>query len=188
MARKKLSALAIPKLSPGDWHDTIVPGLILRVGAKRQTWTYRYSAGGKKLRLTLGYHPVMGLAEAREACRKTSERVDSGVDPFGQHRRTARDAGDHELGDGSPRSLARPGKKIKTAEAMIVAASPRPFVAAGRRVLKIRFARRSTPWSRTTRCSRAIACWLICGPATLGGTGRCDQLRRGHPQSTGAQA
>jgi len=81
MARKKLSALAIPKLSPGDWHDVIVPGLILRVGAKRQTWTYRYSAGGKKLRLTLGYHPALGLAEAREACRKASERVDGGVMP-----------------------------------------------------------------------------------------------------------
>ena len=81
MARKKLSALSIKKLSPGDWHDVIVPGLILRVGAKRQTWTYRYSAGGKKLRLTLGYHPVMGLAEAREACRKASERIDSGAMP-----------------------------------------------------------------------------------------------------------
>ena len=81
MARKKLSALAIPKLSPGDWHDIVVPGLILRVGAKRQTWTYRYSAGGKKLRLTLGYHPALGLAEAREACRKASERIDGGVLP-----------------------------------------------------------------------------------------------------------
>ena len=81
MARKKLSALAIPKLSPGDWHDIVVPGLILRVGAKRQTWTYRYSAGGKKLRLTLGYHPALGLAEAREAARKASERIDGGVMP-----------------------------------------------------------------------------------------------------------
>jgi integrase len=81
MARKKLSALSIPRLSPGDWHDTIVPGLILRVGANRSTWSYRYSAGGRKLRLTLGYHPVMGLAEAREACRKASERVDGGVMP-----------------------------------------------------------------------------------------------------------
>ena len=81
MARKKLSALAIPKLSPGDWHDIVVPGLILRVGAKRQTWTYRYSAGGKKLRLTLGYHPALGLAEARDAARKASERIDGGVMP-----------------------------------------------------------------------------------------------------------
>ena len=80
MARKKLSPRN-RKLSPGDWHDIVVPGLILRVGAKRQTWTYRYSAGGKKLRLTLGYHPALGLAEAREACRKASERIDGGVMP-----------------------------------------------------------------------------------------------------------
>jgi integrase len=81
MARKKLSALSINKLSQGDWHYTLLPGLILRVGANRQTWTYRYSAGGKKLRLTLGYHPAMGLAEARDACRKAAERVDGGVMP-----------------------------------------------------------------------------------------------------------
>ena len=81
MATKKLSALSIPKLPPGDWHDTIVPGLILRVGTNRQTWTYRCSAGGRKLRLPLGYYPVMGLAEAREAARKASERIDSGAMP-----------------------------------------------------------------------------------------------------------
>ncbi len=81
MAQKRLSALSIPKLGPGDWHDTIIPGLILRVGAKRQTWTLRYATGGRKLRATLGHFPVMGLAEAREAARKASERVDSGVMP-----------------------------------------------------------------------------------------------------------
>ena len=43
MARKKLSALAIPKLTPGEWYDAVVPGLILRVGAKRRTWTYPLS-------------------------------------------------------------------------------------------------------------------------------------------------
>jgi integrase len=116
MARKKLSALAIPKLSPGDWHDTIVPGLILRVGAKRQTWTYRYSAGGKKLRLTLGYHPVMGLAEAREACRKTSERVDSGVTPKApvSHPRSPSALTLGGLLDRYEALRVREGKKIKT--------------------------------------------------------------------------
>ena len=81
MATKKLSALSIKKLTPGDWHDALLPGLILRVGAKRQTWSYRYSAGGRKLRATLGHHPVMGLAEAREAARKAAERIDGGVMP-----------------------------------------------------------------------------------------------------------
>ena len=116
MARKKLSALAIPKLSPGDWHDIIVPGLILRVGAKRQTWTYRYSAGGKKLRLTLGYHPVMGLAEAREACRKASERIDSGVTPKAPapHPRSPSALTLGGLLDRYEALRVREGKKIKT--------------------------------------------------------------------------
>ena len=60
MARKKLSALSIPTLSPGDWHDIVVPGLILRVGTNRKTWTYRTSAGGRKLRVPLGYYPCGG--------------------------------------------------------------------------------------------------------------------------------
>jgi integrase len=81
MATKKLTSLSLKKLSAGDWHDALLPGLILRVGSKRQTWTYRFSAGGRKLRLTLGYHPVMGLSEARDACRKASERIDSGAMP-----------------------------------------------------------------------------------------------------------
>jgi len=79
MARKKLSALAIPTLPPGAWPDAIVPGLTLRVGAKRRTWTYRFRRGGANPRLTLGHHPAMGLAEARDAARKASERIDAGA-------------------------------------------------------------------------------------------------------------
>ena len=60
MRIKKLSALSIPHLTPGDWHDVVVPGLILRVGAKRRTWTYRTRTGGKKLRLPLGHYPGDG--------------------------------------------------------------------------------------------------------------------------------
>ena len=81
MARKKLSALSIPTLSPGNWPDTVTPGLTLRVGANRKTWTYRYRAGGKNPRLTLGHFPKLTLAEAREAARKASERIDNGVMP-----------------------------------------------------------------------------------------------------------
>ena len=81
MPIKKLSTLSIPSLAPGDWHDVIVPGLILRVGAKRRTWTYRTRTGGKKLRRPLGHYPAMSLSEAREACRKAAERIDSGIAP-----------------------------------------------------------------------------------------------------------
>jgi integrase len=116
MARKRLSALSIPKLSPGDWHDTIVPGLILRVGANRSTWTYRYSAGGRKLRLTLGYHPAMGLASAREACRKASERIDAGAMPTAPmpHPRSADALTLGSLLDRYEALRTREGRRIKT--------------------------------------------------------------------------
>jgi integrase len=116
MATKKLSALSIPGLSPGDWHDVVVPGLILRVGIKRRTWTYRTSAGGKKLRLTLGHYPVMGLAEAREAARKSSERIDSGVTPTAPalHPRSPDALTLGGLLDRYEALRRREGKKIKT--------------------------------------------------------------------------
>jgi integrase len=79
MPRKKLSALSIPTLPPGNWPDQVVTGLILRVGTNRKTWSYRYRAGGRNPRVRLGHYPVMGLSAAREAARKTAERIDSGA-------------------------------------------------------------------------------------------------------------
>jgi integrase len=81
MPRKKLSAIAISTLPPGNWPDPIVPGLMLRVGANRRTWTYRYRTGGKNPRLTLGHHPKMGLQAARDAARAAAERIDGGAMP-----------------------------------------------------------------------------------------------------------
>lgn len=81
MPTKKLSALSIPTLAPGEWYDSVLPGLILRVGAKRRTWQFRYHAGGSYHRKPLGHFPVMELAEAREAGRKLIERIDSGAPP-----------------------------------------------------------------------------------------------------------
>jgi Arm DNA-binding domain len=81
MARKKLTAVSIPSLPTGDWPDSVVPDLILRVGAKRKTWTYRYRRGAKRQRQTLGYFPRMGIAEARDAARKAGERIDRGAVP-----------------------------------------------------------------------------------------------------------
>src|SRR5262245_34922655 len=81
MPRKKLSAIAIGTMPPGNYPDHIVPGLMLRVGANRRTWTYRYRSGGKNPRLALGHFPKMGLGEAREAARKAIERIDGGAMP-----------------------------------------------------------------------------------------------------------
>ena len=33
---RKLTALAIPTLAEGEWYDSVLPGLILRVGVKRR--------------------------------------------------------------------------------------------------------------------------------------------------------
>ena len=76
MARKKLSALAIPTLPLATGLTPSSPASSLRIGTNRKTWTYRYRAGGRKLRLTLGHSPI-DPAEAREAARKAVERVDA---------------------------------------------------------------------------------------------------------------
>ena len=79
MPTKKLTALSIPTLAPGEWYDAVLPGLILRVGVKRRTWQFRYHAGGSYHRKPLGHFPAMELAEAREAARKLIDRADKGV-------------------------------------------------------------------------------------------------------------
>jgi integrase len=77
----KLTALGIPALPPRHrpYPDHLVAGLGLRVGTVRRTWLLRYRSGGRKLSPVLGYHPSMGLGQAREAARKLIERVDSGA-------------------------------------------------------------------------------------------------------------
>lgn len=81
MPRKMLTTVALDKLKPDEYWDAICPGLILRVGARRRTWTLRHTAGGKKRRDVLGHFPAMGLAQARGAADKLLKRVDAGAPP-----------------------------------------------------------------------------------------------------------
>jgi integrase len=81
MPTKKLTVPALATLPPGDWFDTVLPGLSLRVGKNRRAWSCRYRGGGRYQRRPLGYYPAMGLSEARDAARKLIERVDSGAPP-----------------------------------------------------------------------------------------------------------
>jgi integrase len=81
MPTKKLTAVVVPSLAPGEYWDTILPGLILRVGARRRTWQYRVRSGETYRRITLGHFPAMELAEAREAARKLIERLEKGAPP-----------------------------------------------------------------------------------------------------------
>jgi hypothetical protein len=85
---KKLTALSIPTLAPGEWYDAVLPGLILRVGKKRRTWQFRYHAGGSYHRKPLGHFPAMELADAREAGRKLIGRAEKG--PSCRHSRRPR--------------------------------------------------------------------------------------------------
>ena len=79
MPTKKLSALAVATLPPGEWRDAALPGLILRVGARRRTWTFRARVGGADRRDILGHFPAMGLQQARKAGRDLLARLESGA-------------------------------------------------------------------------------------------------------------
>ncbi|MDK1376143.1 MULTISPECIES: integrase family protein [unclassified Sinorhizobium] len=85
---KKLNAAALDTLPEGVHKDHIVPGLSLRVGKKRRTWTLRYvGAGGKQETDTIGHYvpnapegsTSMGLGTAREKAREILNRVEAGV-------------------------------------------------------------------------------------------------------------
>jgi integrase len=80
--RKLLSALALPKLGLGEYWDPVIPGLALRVGARRRTWTLRHRRGGAHRRDVLGYFPGLSLADARAAAGRLLERVESGAAPL----------------------------------------------------------------------------------------------------------
>jgi hypothetical protein len=90
--------------------------LILRVGANRKTWSYRYRRGEGRQRLKLGHFPQMGLAEARKAAREASERIDSGGTPApsAPHPRSSSVLTLGKLFDHYEALRRREGKKIKT--------------------------------------------------------------------------
>ena len=79
--KKRLSALAVPKLGAGEYWDVLIPGLCLRVGARRRTWTMRHRIGDRHRRDVLGYFPAMSLAEARTAASRLIERFEGGAAP-----------------------------------------------------------------------------------------------------------
>ena len=62
MPQKKLSAVSVRHLAEGEWWDALLPGLILRVGKKRRSWSVRYHSNGSYPRKPLGHFPAMELA------------------------------------------------------------------------------------------------------------------------------
>jgi len=102
MPRKALTARSVasepaPPSGRVDIHDTTLPGFVLRVsssGVKTYALTYRERAGGKLRRLTIGRHPLLGLADARKLAREALEAVARGEDPAAERQaeKAARDA------------------------------------------------------------------------------------------------
>ncbi len=93
--RVRLTEKAVEKivLTPGkereEVHDDYLPGLVLRVGRKRKSWSliYRVAGAGDRgtrgdlSRMTLGAWPLVDLKGARERARDALEAADRGVDP-----------------------------------------------------------------------------------------------------------
>ena len=116
MPSKKLTALSIPTLAPGEWYDAVLPGLILRVGKNRRTWQFRYHAGGSYRRVPLGHFPAMELKDAREAGGDLIMRVDSGAPPAPaeQHPRSSNTLTLGALLDRYEAMRMREGRRIKS--------------------------------------------------------------------------
>jgi integrase len=65
-----------------DYFDETVSGLALRVTKHRvKTWSFLYTAGGKRRRMTLGRYSAISLAKARTLALEAQATVASGQDP-----------------------------------------------------------------------------------------------------------
>ena len=94
MATKRLTDTGIANLNPPadgrvEVWDAIVPGLGLRVGARRKTFVVMARAEGRLRRISLGVFPGMGIADARRKAREIIEQAQNGIDPV-EARRAAK--------------------------------------------------------------------------------------------------
>lgn len=89
MATTKLTAPAIERLKPpakgqAEYFDRTLPGFGLRVsyaGSKTFFVMTRVRGSGRLVRVTLGRHPAMSLAEARAKAGETIHLAEKGQDP-----------------------------------------------------------------------------------------------------------
>src|SRR5215213_10813023 len=87
MAKLRLTVTAVerfqpPKTGQVEYYDTHLPAFGLRVsysGAK--AWFVMTRVDGKLTRITLGHHPALSLAEARDKARLAVEYARAGGDP-----------------------------------------------------------------------------------------------------------
>src|SRR5215207_3666131 len=87
MPKARLTALAVNRLKPPEtgqveYFDTHLPAFGLRVSySGTKAWMVMTRVHGKLTRITLGRHPAMSLAEAREKARTVVEDAKAGKDP-----------------------------------------------------------------------------------------------------------
>jgi integrase len=64
-----------------DYFDADCSGLALRVSEGRKSWTFHYTLGGARKRLTFGAYPLLSLAGARTRADEARAAVTAGTDP-----------------------------------------------------------------------------------------------------------
>jgi integrase len=65
-----------------DYFDEAVPGLSLRVSrTTRKAWTYHFTWGGRRKRMTLGAYPATSLSSARAQADTAKANVEARKDP-----------------------------------------------------------------------------------------------------------
>jgi hypothetical protein len=65
-----------------DYFDEDTTGLALRVTEQgSKSWTYNYTLGDKRIRMTLGGYPAISLAGARTKAIEARNSVEAGTDP-----------------------------------------------------------------------------------------------------------
>jgi integrase len=64
-----------------DYFDEGCAGLALRVSEGRKSWTFHYTLGGTRKRLTFGAYPILSLAAARTRADEVRATVAEGINP-----------------------------------------------------------------------------------------------------------
>jgi integrase len=86
----RLTDKTIKTAKVGEHSDAQAPGLSFIVRAstskagpkpKRRVWIYRFTLGGKRLKMGLGAYPAVDLAEAHRKWREAAALVAKGIDP-----------------------------------------------------------------------------------------------------------
>lgn len=90
-----LTATQIKAAKPDGGKDKFMPdggGLFLKIAKNgSKSFVYRYSYGNRRLLMTLGTVPELGLAEARQKHQEASKTLSTGKDPL-QIKRASQDA------------------------------------------------------------------------------------------------